>query len=339
MNSTVQKTNWILLLPLLAILSGCARLVEESADDVESTLLDAYVTVNYNQQGKPISHTLSGLYIETIKEGTGDTPADSNFVYVNYTAYQMTGSSIVNDTVIGNIMSTGSAYTTNDSLKAKQLGAFSYSTYYGPVLWGIGRSTLYAGLEEALKGMRQGGKARVLMPSWCSTVGGSRALSSTTVFDIELLHVVPNIAKFQTDTLRAFSNRYYNGIDSTKYDFYYDGPVPASGDTLAYGDTVTVRYIGYLLDGFVFDTNIADSASYHKIYNSSKNYSVLSLVWAESMSIVDGFKYAVANMRTGDEAVTFFSSDYGYKSTGSGQIPAYAPLRFYLKVERVGRKE
>jgi hypothetical protein len=112
-----------------------------------------------------------------------------------------------------------------------------------------------------------------------------------------------------------------------------------------------VRYIGYLLDDFVFDTNIADSASYYKIYDSSKDYALLSVIYQEAantdgstgtegtMDVVDGFKNALLRMKPGGEAVTFFSSDYGYKAAGSGQIPAYAPLRFYIKLERIGRKQ
>jgi len=324
-NFFTKKFTWALLfVSLPALWAGCAREITESTDDIEWNLLRAYVQINYTNKGIPIDSTTSGLYTRTIVEGSGRSPIDSNYVYVNYITYDMSG----------NMSASG---TNSDSL-ARQLGTFSHSIYYGPALWRIGTTSLYAGLEEALKKMKEGGKVRVLLPSWLSTINGARSLSSTTVFDIELLQVVPDIAAFQTDTLRAFSNRHYGGIDSTKYDFYYDGPMPASGDTLAYGDTLSVRYIGYLLDDFIFDTNIADTAVRYQIYDASKSYDIMSLVWAEEMEIIDGFKYALKNMRDGDEAITFFSSDHGYKSSGSGQIPAYAPLRFYLKVERVGRK-
>jgi FKBP-type peptidyl-prolyl cis-trans isomerase len=242
----------------------------------------------------------------------------------------------------------------NESRVAKQLGAFADSVYYGPKLWGVGRYALTSGVEEALCMMKEGEKIRVLLPSWLSIVNSDvRQYSTTIMLDIELLHVAPDIQQFETDTLRNFSQRYYGGMDTLKTNWYYtDLNTGDASDSVAnIGDTLKIRYIGYLLDGFVFDTNIADSASYHKIYSNSKTYSIFSVVYQEAtdtdgstgiegtMSVVDGFKHALLRMKPGGEAITFFSSDYGYKAAGSGQIPAYAPLRFYIKLESIGRKQ
>jgi FKBP-type peptidyl-prolyl cis-trans isomerase len=56
-----------------------------------------------------------------------------------------------------------------------------------------------------------------------------------------------------------------------------------------------------------------------------------------SMDVVQGFAYALKQMKAGEEAVVFFSSDYGYQATTSGQIQPYSMLRFYIKVERIGK--
>jgi FKBP-type peptidyl-prolyl cis-trans isomerase len=56
-----------------------------------------------------------------------------------------------------------------------------------------------------------------------------------------------------------------------------------------------------------------------------------------SMDVVQGFAYALKQMKEGEEAVVFFSSDYGYQATTSGQIQPYSMLRFYIKVEYIGR--
>jgi FKBP-type peptidyl-prolyl cis-trans isomerase len=55
------------------------------------------------------------------------------------------------------------------------------------------------------------------------------------------------------------------------------------------------------------------------------------------MEVVQGFAYALKKMKEGEEAVVFFSSDYGYQATTSGQIQPYSMLRFDIKVGRIGR--
>jgi FKBP-type peptidyl-prolyl cis-trans isomerase len=338
--STIQQMKryfWFLV--LAAMVAGCAKSIDENADDTEKKLLAAYVKMQAEREGFVYDSTESGLYYRFLLEGSSstETPSDTDFVYVNYTMYDLKG----------NIAT--SQY--NQREVAKQLGTFSDSTYYGPSLWRVGSYALTSGLEEALKLMKEGQKMRVLVPSWLSVVNSdTRQYSTTTMFDIEMLRVIDNIQKFETDTLKNFSIRYYGGMDTLKTNWYYKELSSSSAEEVAHiGDTLKVRYIGYLLDGFVFDTNIADSASYHKIYNSTKSYAALSVIYEDNtdtedttdgtMSVVDGFKYALLRMKPGDEAVTFFSSDYGYKATGSGQIPAYAPLRFYIKLESIGRKQ
>ncbi|MDR2358706.1 MAG: FKBP-type peptidyl-prolyl cis-trans isomerase [Prevotellaceae bacterium] len=333
--------KYLLFFSLAVIVSGCAKSIDENADDTEKKLLRAYVEMQA-RTGVQYDSTASGLYFRFPegRKSSGAMPADTDFLYVNYTMYDLKG----------NI----AASQYNQSDVAKQLGTFSASTYYGPKLWSVGRYALTNGLEEALQMMREGEKIRVLVPSWLSIVSSdTRQYSTTAMFDIELLRVVRDIRQFETDTLRNFSVRHYGGIDSLKKDWYYiDLKQGDASDSVAnVGDTLNVRYIGYLLDNFVFDTNIADSASYHKIYDSANDYAALSVIYQEAtdtddastsegtMEVVDGFKYALQRMKPGGEAVTFFSSDYGYSATGSGQIPAYAPLRFYIKLESIGRKQ
>ncbi|MDR3350930.1 MAG: FKBP-type peptidyl-prolyl cis-trans isomerase [Prevotellaceae bacterium] len=333
--------RYFLLFSLAIAVSGCAKSIDENADDTEKKLLQAYVTMQA-KAGAHYDSTASGLYFlfPEGRKAAGAMPADTDFVYVNYTMYDLKG----------NI----AASQYNQSAVAKQLGTFSAGTYYGPKLWSVGRNALTNGVDEALRLMKEGEKIRVLLPSWLSTVDSdTRQYSSTTMFDIELLRVVRDIRQFETDTLRNFSDRRYGGVDTLKQGWYYVELQPGDvADTVAgVGDTLKVRYAGYLLDNFIFDTNMPDTASYYKIYNASKNYALLSVVYQEAtgtdgsesaegaMDVVDGFKYALQRMKPGAEAVTFFSSDYGYKATGSGQIPAYAPLRFYIKLEAIGRKQ
>jgi FKBP-type peptidyl-prolyl cis-trans isomerase len=105
-------------------------------------------------------------------------------------------------------------------------------------------------------------------------------------------------------------------------------------------ESVKVHYVGRLLDGWVFDTNIADTARKYGIYDKSKDYSPLSVLHSEELkqmiednSLVEGFCMAVKEMSYGDKAFTMFYSEYGYGENGSSQIGPYQPLIFWLYIE------
>jgi len=327
MELVIKGIKWLFVFSLFALLCSCAKENEESVDDIEQRLIDAYLYANPGYTQTP-----SGLCYQIVQEGSGTAPVDSNYVFVNYTGYDFKG----------NVVISGSSPYSNSESIAKQLGTFAYSKYYGPKLWGISKWTLYTGLIEAVKIMKPGGKMRVVMPSKLSTTGNSsKALNNPIVIDIELLIVVPDIAKYETNELLSFRNNNYPGLDTITYDWYFK--LLKTGDSYRpqHGDTVDIRYVGYLLDGFVFDTNIADSASFHRIYDKAKAYDALEIVidtTRTSNEYVLGFEDAFERMGEKSEAVTFFSSSYGYKSQGSGEIQGYTPLCFYMKVERIGRK-
>jgi FKBP-type peptidyl-prolyl cis-trans isomerase len=107
--------------------------------------------------------------------------------------------------------------------------------------------------------------------------------------------------------------------------------------------------VGKLLDGYVFDTNIADTAKKYGLYKANKTYEPLSVDYEstfEQMSsegsengdgFVTGFARALKSMTYGDRAVTFFWSDLGYKDKGTDGVPAYSMLFFDLYVEEKGQ--
>lgn len=322
--NNIQYTVGLAALAVTVTLTGCAVQQGEDTDENERLLLEAHVGIHYPSAQKKAS----GLYFIDVLPGTGAQPQAQDYVYVNYTAYDLQG----------NVQTSSSVTNSNSDSIARQLGTFAYTTYYGPRLWGIGRSVLYTGLEEALYGMRVGGKARILLPTWLTTIGESdRQLTSPAVFDIELLEVISDISEYEKNALRDYNQSHYNVQPENDDTWYFAELTPGAGEIAAINDTFHVWYVGYLLDGFVFDTNIADSAKYHRIYDSSSTYEELTSVYAEEMELVDGFKQALEKMKAGGEAIVFFSSDLGYADVGSGQIQVYTPLCFYIRMERIGR--
>ena len=297
------------------ISAGCAREVAEDSKAAELRYLEAYNQVYY--QGSLVP-TPSGIYYISETNGYGTRyPADEQFVFVHYTVRSLSGT----------------IEATDDILLSKQLGTYQDSIYFGPTLMSVAPYSQYLGWNEVMKGMNEGSHKKFIMPSWLSSYneGGTKAYASPMIIDIEMVEIVPDMEKWQTDTLGHIRDKRFPALDSLAYDFYYKEIVAGTGDTSTVNDTLCISYVGYLLDGFVFDTNIADTAVKYGIYSSSKTYSPMEVVKNE-MSFVGGFTKAIELMNDDCEAYTFFSFNYGYGPEKHGQIPPYSPLMFYIKL-------
>lgn len=316
-----------LTLTLLGVLTltSCAKEVVESDDEVEKRVLDAYIKVVHQDTLTPTS---SGIYIIREKRGAGIGVEKNCGVYVRYSI-----------TDLKNNYS-----TTSYANIAKQLGNYSDSTYYGPVLWETGYYTIIKGVEEALLASREGDKFKVIVPSWMSTFnfdGSSKEHTVTTIYNIEILKVIKDLQVYLSDTLRAFNDKTWQitvaNKDTTSSDYYFKELNKGEEDTLKKGDNVKLWYVGKLLDGFVFDTNIEDTARKYNIYNSSKSYTYLSHTLTDTSSsdasLVDGFEISLWRMSHGGEAITYFSPILGYGSTAKS-FGKYQPLFFYIKVQK-----
>ena len=314
---------------LLALCASCATEVSENRDDLEQRYIEAYMNTKY----PGIAPRESGLYfLAHTNRTTGNKPAGDDMIYIRYTSR----------TLAGNI-----AETSVDSL-ARMLGTHSYKTYYGPKLFSVTEGATLVGLREAFLNMREGDTVSILMPSKLSTTGLSdaRYYDAPMLYDLELLQVaLPDIAAFQTGSLAKYKTAHYPDAVAIVADSVYFKSLNGGdlvGDLPAAEDTVKVLYVGYLLDGFVFDTNIKDTAQIHykKDFDKTATYDTLTVMMKEevsSMDVVPGFAYALKEMKEGEEAVVFFSSDYGYGYYSSGQIQPYSMLRFYIKVTHIGK--
>lgn len=318
----------------LALAFSCAREEDESDDAIQQRILDAYVKQNY-----PNAHISStGLVVIEKEEGNGPKAIQKKWgAYISYTKQGLDG--------------TYAEYNIGEV--ATMLGKYSNTEYYGPKLYLFGVGATIKGLEEALMGLREGGHAKIILPPWLSEYeeqniygvvqsSGQRLNAINYIYDLKVGKVIDSIVRFEIDTLESYRDKYYPDVDSVITGFYFKKlkPVAAEVDTIGNEKSANVWYVGRLLDGYVFDTNIADTAKKYGIWSSSGTYTALSVTYsetyatmAENNSLVQGFTRALKRMKYGEEAVTFFSSDYGYGYSGSGTIGAYQPLCFYLKLD------
>jgi FKBP-type peptidyl-prolyl cis-trans isomerase 2 len=317
------------------LIFSCAKDVAETEEEIQRRVLNSYLRVNNYQDIKPIG---DGIYIIDHVEGIGPKAYDSSYVFIRYSTKYLTGeyaSSTYSDV-------------------AKLLGTYKNGNFYGSYVWSVGTGFVLPAIDSILLRMNCGSKTTAIIPSWMAstttTSYSSTMYSSegtTLIYEIEMDTIVDDIYKYEIEQLESFSNKYYAGLDSTKWGFYYkkiyDG---GYGDTIVSGASIDVRYIGKLLDGSIFDTNIADTAKKYNIYNSSNKYDALSLTFKSDSSefvdendVVKGFAMAFTNtdMTYKDKCVVYFNSDLGYGSDGSlssGKgVPPFYPMFFEIWIE------
>lgn len=305
----MKGTFYIIAVLSAAVLAGsCARETDESDESIQDRIVQAYVETHY-----PDARALSsGIYVVDSIPGSGTAPEDTSYVLVDYTVTDLSGNYI--------------SYT-YDSI-AKQLGTFTYSGYYYPIIWSLRDND--NGFIQMITGMKEGGMLKAVVPGHIIDEESSR------IYEIYLHEVIGNAYLYQIAQMEEYADKYYKGLDSTDYGFYFR-KISASTDSITGGHYVDVNYVGKFLDGTVFDTNIEDTARKYRIYNPENEYSPISYQFfanedeaVETNDYVQGFSKAIWRMKYGEHAKTFFYSTLGYGDEGNESIPGFVPLFFEI---------
>jgi FKBP-type peptidyl-prolyl cis-trans isomerase len=319
------------LIPALLLANSCAVEPETETYASQDRVMKAWMRHNY-----PGVSTYSGtnLYVIDMQPGDGPAITDSAYVWAHY----------VKRSLDGNILST------NSQQLSEQLGTYAVSNYYGSSIWRVDQGYLPDELEKVIKSMRSGSSARIAMPVSASThefsmysAFSGTSESSNEVIDLTIDTVMTNVFTYQESVMKDWFSRHYQVSDTAALHLYFKklSEAESETDTISDGSNVSVRYIGRLLNGQVFDTNIEDTAKFYRIWKESGSYNALTVAYykdeeqrKDNNSVVEGFAKALLMMNYGDTAVTVFGPQLGYGEKGSSPgIPEYAPLCFWLYIE------
>ena len=306
-------------------LFSCAEDKSESNRSIQERILNAYVnSADFKAKYPDAEFWESGIVMLEYTQGTGETLDSREAGYFEYTTQTLSGEHL----------------NTTDEKLADTLGLFAHTNYYGPVLFETGYKTTFIGLEEVFVGMKEGAKAKFILPPWLTKTDNEPdwGNNQSLIYDVELKHVISNILEWEEDTMKAYANIHYPGLDTLSSNFYFKKLNDIPKDTIKEG-TLDVYYVGRLLDGWVFDTNIADTAKKYGIWSSENTYEPLEVTYNDDLdamlkdnSLVTGFCMAVQEMGYGDKAFTMFGSKYGYDYDGKDPIGPYQPLIFWLHI-------
>lgn len=330
----MKMKKYILLSMLLAaaLATACAVDPTEEDDYALDRVMKAWIRVNHPGLS---TYGDSGAYVLEMETGNGQAIGDSAYVWAHYTKRKLDG------TVL----------STNVRQISEQIGEYTVRTDYGSDIWRVDQGYLPIGLEKVLKTMRAGGHASIALPKSASS--HDNALYSAfnnynenynELIDVAIDTVVTDITDYQDRTMKSWFREHYAVSDTLFDGLYFKKLVEktAESDTISEGNTAHVRYIGRLMDGRVFDTNIEDTAKFYRLWTNGATYDALDVQYyktddskmSSENSVVTGFARAVCQMNYGETAVTLFRSDLGYGDKGSSpSIPEYSPLVFWLYVE------
>lgn len=329
--------------------SSCAKKIETSPNEANNRFLEAWMQVNY----PGIQAEGLGIYVLDSEDGTGAEVKKDGYAVVNYTKTDLEG----------NI----TEYTREET--ARQLGTYAETSYYGPNVWLTTDETIRAGVQNAVIGMKVGGKKSVVVPSWLMTYSAYDSAEkyfkeeseyTNTIYDIEIVDFTTDINQWQIDSIGRFFNNSeimiadkpaseifagMSSADTTQVNGFYYKELTAPSDTSAFPSdtTIYINYTGRLLNGLVFDTSIENVAKDNGLYSSSKEYGPVLINWGETYSditmgtenssIISGFALTLWQMQSFEKGIGVFYSPLGYNYSGSGaSIPGYAPLIFEIEV-------
>lgn len=113
---------------------------------------------------------------------------------------------------------------------------------------------------------------------------------------------------------------------------YFISTKKGTGKTIAQGQSVKVNYVGKLLNGKLFDTNIESVAKENNVYNPQRPYEPME-VPAGVGQMIPGFDEALLKMKKGGKATVIipFAQAYGSRDMGP-DIPAYSTLVFDIEI-------
>jgi FKBP-type peptidyl-prolyl cis-trans isomerase len=112
------------------------------------------------------------------------------------------------------------------------------------------------------------------------------------------------------------------GVDLTQMtkltpDLYVQDKTVGTGVTAANGQTLTVAYTGYFVNGHAFDTSVGKA-----------NFSFL----LGFGNVIEGWDRGLVGMKVGGTRLLVIGSSLGYGSAGSGSIPPNTTLVFTVQL-------
>jgi len=127
-------------------------------------------------------------------------------------------------------------------------------------------------------------------------------------------------------------------IGANKYtmvgDVYCVPRIPSYGYQPNKGDTVTFWYIGYTLDGKIFDTNVDGVAKKAKLNTLTRSFEPVTIIAGNGV-LVEGLDEGMMLVSENEVATILFPSSLGFGQNAIGPIPQWSSLAYDIELLKV----
>lgn len=275
---------------LLAACGGNANVDNLTAEntDVPNVNIDASDASEFIDPDIEIVETESGLQYQDLVLGDGAVAEVGSTVSIHYTGWLIDGTEF-DSSIEGGV----------------------------PISFALGTGYVIPGWDEGLLGMKVGGKRLLVIPSTLAygetgAGGGLIPPDATIVFEVELV-ALPSADDFIVPDIE---------VVTTDSGLIYQDLVIGEGEVAKVGDAVVMHFKGYLIDGLVFASSVAQQDE------------PLSFIIGADMMIA-GWNEGAVGMRIGGTRLLIIPSDLGFGPQGAGGvIPPNAMV--ILEVELIG---
>ncbi len=145
----------------------------------------------------------------------------------------------------------------------------------------------------------------------------------------EFLAWIEDFGEYEKVVLKRYLEKHnliYDPSDTTIYKI--NSQQGDNSNCVAPGDTVTVHYEGYFLNGKLFDS-------------TRKRGEAFSFIFGTEWQVIKGLEKAIANMCKGEKSIFVIPSCLAFGEVGSstGIIPPYTSIVFEVELLDIGKKK
>jgi FKBP-type peptidyl-prolyl cis-trans isomerase len=112
-----------------------------------------------------------------------------------------------------------------------------------------------------------------------------------------------------------------NNLNATRTEsgLFYVIEDEGAGRQVEQGNTISVNYTGYVLDGTVFDTSVESKAKESNTYNESRTYEPISFEVGQGM-VIPGWDEGLQYLKKGSKAKLLIPSPLAYGPSQRGEV-------------------
>ena len=138
------------------------------------------------------------------------------------------------------------------------------------------------------------------------------------------LHWIEDLGEYEKTLLRQYIQNENIEAPATEDGMYIIEQQPGDGPLVAVGDTITIHYEGFFLNGTFFDST--------RLRNDP-----LQFVYGQQWQVIPGLEKALGSMRNRSKALVIMPSDMAFGTDGSvlGIVPPFTSVVFELELINV----